>query len=79
MNFYVMDKRETGIRAVGWSPPKVGDFHVPRRFGKLTFAAPATEGAKAEPAAPKAADKPKSAKATKPAAEKKGATAQAEH
>ena len=37
MNFYVMDARKEGMRAVGWSPPRVGDFHVPDRFGKLVF------------------------------------------
>ena len=36
-NFYVMDARKEGMRAVGWSPPRVGDFHVPARFGKLAF------------------------------------------
>jgi hypothetical protein len=77
VNFYVMDKRENGMRAVGWSPPRVGDFHVPRRFGKLTFAAP-KEAVKAE-AEPKAEEKPKAAKGgAKAPAEKKGATAQAE-
>jgi hypothetical protein len=37
VNFYVMDARKEGTRAVGWSPPRVGDFHVPLRFGKLVF------------------------------------------
>lgn len=37
VNFYVMDARKEGIRAVGWSPPRVGDFHVPAKFGKLVF------------------------------------------
>jgi hypothetical protein len=37
LNFYVMDTREHGQRAVGWSPPRVGDFHVPERFGKLVL------------------------------------------
>jgi len=38
INFYVMDTRKEGNqRAVGWSAPRVGDFHVPARFGKLTF------------------------------------------
>ncbi|MCA9583272.1 MAG: carbohydrate-binding family 9-like protein, partial [Myxococcales bacterium] len=36
-NFYVMDAREGGMRAAGWSPPLVGDFHVPKRFGVLRF------------------------------------------
>lgn len=54
MNLYVMDAREKGMRAVGWSPPLVGDFHVPNRFGKLVFEAreaPAPE-ATATPATP---------------------------
>lgn len=37
LNFYVMDTQKDGVRAVGWSAPRVGDFHVPKRFGKLTF------------------------------------------
>lgn len=37
LNFYVMDTQKEGVRAVGWSAPRVGDFHVPKRFGKLTF------------------------------------------
>jgi Carbohydrate family 9 binding domain-like len=36
-NFYVMDTQKEGSRAVGWSAPRVGDFHVPARFGKLVF------------------------------------------
>jgi hypothetical protein len=36
-NFYVMDTQKEDTRAVGWSAPRVGDFHVPARFGKLTF------------------------------------------
>ncbi|MFK7992123.1 MAG: carbohydrate-binding family 9-like protein [Sandaracinaceae bacterium] len=34
---YVLDVREDGARGVGWSPPMVGDFHVPDRFGRVTF------------------------------------------
>ncbi|MBX3268937.1 MAG: carbohydrate-binding family 9-like protein [Sandaracinaceae bacterium] len=42
MNFYVMDKRQGGaLRSAGWSPTLVGDFHVPDRFGRVTFQAPA--------------------------------------
>lgn len=37
MNFYVMDATSSGQRAVAWSPPLVGDFHVPRRFGRVAF------------------------------------------
>lgn len=69
LNFYVLDSRnEHDQRAVGWSPPRVGDFHVPRRFGKVIFEAP-KEGAVAESksAAPKASDaKGKKAPAAKP-------------
>jgi hypothetical protein len=75
VNFYVMDKREHEMKAVGWSPPRVGDFHVPRKFGKLTFGGPTT--AAATEAAPKAEEKP--AKAAKAPAEKKGATAKVEN
>ncbi|MBO6937311.1 MAG: carbohydrate-binding family 9-like protein [Deltaproteobacteria bacterium] len=39
-NLYVMDAREEGSRAAGWSPPNVGDFHVPNRFGNLRFVDP---------------------------------------
>ena len=31
-----MRARRACARA-GWSPPLVGDFHVPSRFGKLVF------------------------------------------
>ncbi|MCA9609395.1 MAG: carbohydrate-binding family 9-like protein [Myxococcales bacterium] len=34
---YVLDMRPDGWRGVGWSPPLVGDFHVPDRFGRVTF------------------------------------------
>lgn len=39
MNFYVMDARPEGEaqRAAGWSPTHEGDFHVPSRFGRVTF------------------------------------------
>jgi len=60
MNLYVMDAREKGMRAAGWSPPLVGDFHVPSRFGKLVFeGAPAAEApsAQGEPAPDTAAKK----------------------
>ncbi len=41
MNFYVMDKRRDGAqRAVAWSPPRIGDFHVPTRFGRVVFRDP---------------------------------------
>ena len=38
LNFYVMDARpDGGQRGVGWSPTLVGDYHVPARFGRVTF------------------------------------------
>lgn len=36
---YVLDARPNGQRGVGWSPPLVGDFHVPDRFGRVVFEA----------------------------------------
>ncbi len=40
MNFFVMDARsgDAGVRAVAWSPPRVGDFHTLNRFGRVSFA-----------------------------------------
>jgi hypothetical protein len=54
MNFFVMDAREKGQRAVGWSPPLVGDFHTLERFGQVVFpeAAVPAAAAAAAPAAP---------------------------
>ncbi|MAQ17727.1 MAG: hypothetical protein CMN30_23390 [Sandaracinus sp.] len=49
-NFYVMDAREEGQRATGWSPPNVGDFHVPDRFGRLRFVDPSAPAAAPAPA-----------------------------
>lgn len=61
LNYYVLDARnEHDQRAVGWSPPKVGDFHVPRRFGSVIFEAP-------EGAAEKKAENDKPASAPKKA------------
>ncbi len=42
LNLFVMDKTDqgqnpAGQRAVGWSPPRVGDFHALKRFGAVTF------------------------------------------
>lgn len=34
---YVLDARRRGQGGVGWSPPRVGDFHVPERFGRVFF------------------------------------------
>jgi hypothetical protein len=45
-NFYVMDALEHDMRSVGWSPPKVGDFHMPKRFGTLVFAGASSEAEK---------------------------------
>lgn len=53
INFYVMDALKQGIRAAGWSPPLVGDFHVPARFGKVVF-----EGSAADKVEEKAATTP---------------------
>lgn len=36
-NFFVMDALPKGQRAVGWSPPLIGDFHKLDRFGILRF------------------------------------------
>lgn len=40
INFYVMDTQPAGQRAAGWSAPRVGDFHVPNRFGRVRFIDP---------------------------------------
>lgn len=37
INFFVMDSREQGQRAVGWSAPMVGDFHTLAKFGRVVF------------------------------------------
>jgi hypothetical protein len=37
MNLFVMDARPKGQRAVGWSPPLIGDFHTLERFGRVVF------------------------------------------
>jgi Carbohydrate family 9 binding domain-like len=42
MNFFVMDARKNGQRAVGWSAPLVGDFHTLQRFGRVVFPVDAT-------------------------------------
>ena len=59
VNFYVMDSREEGQRANGWSPPRVRDFHVPARFGRVRFTDPSAptpaqpaQGAVVQPARP---------------------------
>src|SRR5690606_30545696 len=47
MNLYVMDQRpgDGADRAAAWSAPMTGDFHVPNRFGAVTFAGPAVAAA----------------------------------
>ena len=42
MNFFVMDTRKQGQRAVAWSAPLVGDFHTLARFGRVVFPVSAT-------------------------------------
>ena len=42
-NVYVMDLGADGQRAAAWSPLGVGDFHVPRRFGILSFVGPSDD------------------------------------
>ena len=37
INFFVMDSRDKGQRAVGWSAPMVGDFHTLAKFGRVVF------------------------------------------
>lgn len=37
MNFFVMNRGAKGQQAVGFSPPMVGDFHTPERFGRIRF------------------------------------------
>jgi hypothetical protein len=48
MNFFVMDAREQGQRAAGWSAPRVGDFHTLAKFGSVLF----VEGTTASSPAP---------------------------
>lgn len=60
MNLYVMDQRPEGQpqRTAGWSPTHEGDFHVPARFGRVTFQAAAPEPAQLAEA-PAAGDAPR--------------------
>ncbi len=58
VNFYVMDSREEGQRAAGWSAPRVGDFHVPARFGRVNFGTPTAAAPTAAPTAAPAAAGP---------------------
>ncbi len=50
VNFYVMDERpgDAAQRSAGWSPTHEGDFHVPARFGRVMFEAPAPAEQQAE-------------------------------
>lgn len=59
INFFVMDSREEGQRAVGWSPPRVGDFHTLNRFGRVLFFDPAAPPQPAQPAQPGALQQPR--------------------
>jgi hypothetical protein len=55
MNFFVMNLGASGQRAVAWSPPRVADFHVPQRFGRVVFPeAVAPQAAPTEATPPKA-------------------------
>lgn len=49
MNFYVMDTMREGQRSAGWSPTLERDFHVPARFGRVTFAPAPVAEASANP------------------------------
>ena len=51
MNLYVMDAFQGGSRSAGWSPTLESDFHVPARFGRVTFAAPPANVVAAGPGA----------------------------
>lgn len=49
-NFYVMDTRADGSqRGEGWSPTLVSDYHVPDRFGRVTFQPDRTQTAEGAP------------------------------
>jgi hypothetical protein len=49
MNFFVMDARKDEQRAVGWSPPLIGDFHTLDRFGRVVFPQAAANAPAPEP------------------------------
>jgi len=75
VNFFVMDVQKSGKRAVGWSPPLVSDFHVPDRFGVISFLAGAATDTKSEKSATTtAADKSQETKASKDNSKKKAKT-----
>lgn len=50
INFFVLDAREKGQRAVGWSAPMVGDFHTLAKFGRVVFPEPLEAPAAPTPA-----------------------------
>jgi hypothetical protein len=93
VNFFVMDAQKIGMRTVGWSAPRVPDFHTLNRFGQVLFpvdvsgtTTPAVEGAAkteqaaaAEPAASTPAEKSAApAQTAKAAAPRPPAPAKAE-
>lgn len=51
INFFVMDARERGQRAVGWSAPLIGDFHTLAKFGRVVFEGAGTSTSPQEPSA----------------------------
>ncbi|MEY4581351.1 MAG: hypothetical protein RL701_6054 [Pseudomonadota bacterium] len=40
INFFVMNALQNGMRAVGWSAPRIGDFHTLDKFGRVVFPEP---------------------------------------
>lgn len=52
MNLYVMDLMGASSRSAGWSATLEPDFHVPARFGRVTFEAAAAPAPVVEEAAP---------------------------
>jgi hypothetical protein len=73
MNFFVMDERERGQRAVGWSPPMIGDFHTLNRFGRVVFPQAAVPRATPVPAPDTAKTAVPAAPGAKPGATQGGA------
>ena len=58
---YVMDTRpgDGGQRSAGWSATYARDFHVPDRFGRVSFVAPAEAAPEQQAQAPSAAEIPR--------------------
>jgi hypothetical protein len=52
LNFFVLDARKSGQRAVGWSAPRVGDFHTLGRLGRVIFPQAADGTTSAAPPVP---------------------------